>query len=92
MSVYQQINEKINHLIKVEKLQIIDDSLKHKGHAGYKEGGESHFNLLVVSNDFDGLNRVKRHKLIYSALDDLMKDKIHALAIKAYTPEEYEEL
>jgi sulfur transfer protein SufE/stress-induced morphogen len=71
-------------------IQLVDDSHKHAGHAGSKgwgEDGESHFSLLIVSDKFDGLNLVKRHKLIYGLLGDVMP-KIHALAIIARTPSE----
>jgi len=71
-------------------IELVDDSHKHAGHAGSKgweDHGESHFSLLVVSDKFDGLNLVKRHKLIYGLLGDVMP-KIHALAIIARTPSE----
>lgn len=71
-------------------IQLVDDSHKHAGHAGSKgwgEKGESHFSLMIVSDKFDGLNLVKRHKLIYGLLGDVMP-KIHALAIIARTPSE----
>jgi BolA protein len=71
-------------------IELVDDSHKHSGHAGSKgweDDGESHFSLLVVSDKFDGLNLVKRHKLIYGLLGDVMP-RIHALAIIARTPSE----
>jgi stress-induced morphogen/sulfur transfer protein SufE len=70
-------------------IQLVDDSHKHAGHAGSKgwDNVESHFSLMIVSNKFDGLNLVKRHKLIYGLLGDVMP-KIHALAIIARTPSE----
>jgi len=71
-------------------IELVDDSHKHSGHAGSKgweDDGESHFSLLVVSDKFDGLNLVKRHKLIYGLLGDVMP-RIHALVIIARTPSE----
>jgi sulfur transfer protein SufE/stress-induced morphogen len=72
-------------------IQLVDDSHKHAGHAGSKgwDNGESHFSLMIVSDKFDGLNLVKRHKLIYGLLGDVMP-KIHALAIIARTPSDEE--
>jgi len=70
-------------------LSLTDVSYKHEGHAGAKgiEGGESHFDLEIVSPAFEGLNLVKRHQMVYLILGEVMP-KIHALAIKANTPDE----
>ena len=69
-------------------LQLHDNSHEHAGHAGNKGNGqESHFQLYVVADAFDGLNLVKRHKLIYMLLGDVMP-RIHALQIQALTPQE----
>lgn len=67
-------------------LQVIDDSAKHAGHAGAGEG--SHFTVVVVAEAFAGKTRVARHRLVYDALADAMKNGIHALAITASTPAE----
>lgn len=64
------------------ELEIHDDSHKHIGHAGAKDG-RGHFSLRIVSEKFEGLNAVQRHRLIYQALGDLMKTDIHALSIDA---------
>mmetsp|Transcript_24605 Transcript_24605/g.32029 ORF Transcript_24605/g.32029 Transcript_24605/m.32029 type:complete len:157 (-) Transcript_24605:137-607(-) len=88
--VYQEIQQLILGSLKPYHIELIDDSASHAGHegaAGYS--GESHFKLHVVSESFDGLNRVKRHQLVYSTLGDLMKTKIHALNIKAQTVVEF---
>ncbi len=68
------------------KIDIKDQGHLHVGHAGAKSGG--HFDLLIVSNDFEGKTQVERHKIIYEALGVLMKTEIHALSIKALTPSE----
>ena len=75
--------------LKPTSLSLIDVSYKHEGHAGAKgiEGGESHFELEIVADAFDGLNLVKRHQMVYMMLGEVMP-KIHALAIKANTPQE----
>jgi BolA protein len=67
-------------------LEIRDDSAKHAGHAGAREGG--HFSVLVVSDQFAGRTRMQRHQLVYAALGELMRTDIHALSIQARTPQE----
>lgn len=67
-------------------IAIEDESHRHAGHVGAKEGG--HYKLDIVSTAFAGKNTVARHRLIYDAAGDLMRGKIHALSIRALTPEE----
>jgi BolA protein len=67
-------------------LEIRDDSAKHAGHAGAREGG--HFSVVVVSEQFAGRTRMQRHQLVYAAVSDLMRTDIHALSIEARTPQE----
>jgi BolA protein len=67
-------------------LQVIDDSARHAGHAGAREGG--HYTVHIRSARFAGLARVARHRLVYDALRPLMPGGIHALAIDARTPDE----
>jgi len=69
-----------------QRLEILDDSAKHAGHAGAKEGG--HYRLTIVSPRFSGCATMQRHRLIYEALGPMMRGEIHALSIKALTPEE----
>ena len=69
-------------------LEITDDSADHVGHAG-AEGGAGHFSLLIVSQGFAGLNRLARHQRVLRELTDLLPYPIHALSIKALTPEEF---
>jgi len=69
------------------QLEIIDDSHKHAGHEGARSGG-GHYTLHIVSTQFAGKSTLARHRMIYSALGDMMKHDIHALNISAYTPEE----
>ncbi len=68
-------------------LDIRDDSARHAGHAGAREGG--HFHVTVVSERFTGLQRLARHRLVYHCLTDLMQRGIHALAIDAKAPGEH---
>jgi BolA family transcriptional regulator, general stress-responsive regulator len=67
-------------------LEIIDDSARHAGHAGAREGG--HFRVVVVADAFNGLSQLQRHRLVYAAVDSLMGRGIHALNIVARTPDE----
>lgn len=69
------------------KLEIIDESHLHAGHAGNTGGG--HFKVLIVSDQFTGLLPLKRHRLVFAAVGDLMQKQIHALSIDAKTPAEY---
>lgn len=67
-------------------LQIIDDSALHAGHAGAREGG--HFTIDVVSGVFRGRPQLERHRLVYAAVAPLMGRGVHALSIRAHSPEE----
>jgi stress-induced morphogen len=84
-------NAMINALqmLKPTSLTLIDNSHEHAGHSGNDMDGESHFDLVIVSAAFEGLNLVKRHRLVYMMLGDLMQ-QIHALQIRSLTPEEGE--
>ena len=70
-----------------EDLEIVDDSAAHAGHPGARAGG-GHFNVRIVSRIFSGKSLLQRHRLVYQAVDDLMPREIHALSIKALTPDE----
>ncbi len=70
-----------------ESLELFDDSHEHAGHAGARDGG-GHFQLVIVAREFAGKSAVTRHRLVYDALADLMPKRIHALAIRAYAPDE----
>ncbi len=68
-------------------MQIRDDSAKHAGHAGARDG-RGHFSVRIVSAQFEGLSPIKRHQAVYAAVADLLQTDIHALAIEARTPAE----
>jgi len=68
-------------------LEIEDESALHAGHAGAREGG-GHYRLYIVSDAFEGCSRVQRQRMIYTALGDMMKKDIHALAIRALSATE----
>ncbi len=68
-------------------VEIYDESGEHVGHAGAQSGG-GHYQVTIVSRQFEGKSRVARHRMVYAALDGLMRSRIHALAITAWTEEE----
>ncbi|MCK6374835.1 MAG: BolA family transcriptional regulator [Zoogloea sp.] len=86
MSVIDEIRQRLAVLAPV-KVELIDDSALHAGHAGARSGG-GHYRLSIVSAAFAGKNTVARHRMIYDALGDMMRKEIHALAIQAETPED----
>ena len=69
-------------------LELVDESERHRGHAGYREGGNTHWRVAIVSPRFAGASVVARHRMVYQALGNLMNNPIHALAITARAPEE----
>lgn len=83
----QQIEQRLHATLQPIQCQIQDDSAAHAGHAGAASGA-GHFSLRIVSQQFEGLNRVSRHRLVYDAVGDLMQTEIHALAIVALAPSE----
>jgi BolA protein len=71
-----------------QRIELLDESEAHRGHAGYREGGGTHWRLTIVAPAFSGQPTVARHRMVYQALGDLMQHPIHALAITARAPEE----
>ena len=69
------------------ELLVKDQSHLHAGHAGAQEG-KGHFDVTIVSEEFQGMNRISRHRLVYQALGAFMESDIHALRINAYSPSE----
>jgi len=70
-----------------EELLVKDQSHLHAGHAGAQEG-KGHFDVTIVSREFEGLNRIARHRLVYEALGTFMESDVHALRINAHSPSE----
>lgn len=87
MNIAGTIRERLARLDPLA-LELEDESEKHRGHAGYREGGSTHWRLSIVSPRFAGQSTVARHRMVYQALGDLMQNPIHALAITARSPEE----
>ncbi len=88
MGVANEIEALLRAQLAPTSLQVIDDSVKHAGHAGARAGGESHFTVKIVSGAFTGMNAVARHRAVYAALKPLLDKGLHALAIEAKSPGE----
>jgi BolA family transcriptional regulator, general stress-responsive regulator len=86
--VAQEIARRLTEALAPSHLAVIDDSEKHRGHAGHDARGESHFTVEIESPVFTGQNRVARQRAVNHALADLLVERIHALAIKAKAPGE----
>jgi BolA family transcriptional regulator, general stress-responsive regulator len=87
MSLAAEIKDRLASLEPLT-LELVDESAAHAGHAGAREGGETHWRLSIVSARFTGKPTVARHRMVYEALGSLMQNPIHALAISARSPEE----
>ncbi|MEX2197695.1 MAG: BolA family protein [Burkholderiales bacterium] len=87
MSIEDSIRARLAAL-QPEHLELVDESERHRGHAGYREGGGTHWRLTIVARSFAGQPTVARHRMVYQALGELMQHPIHALAIQARAPEE----
>ncbi|MGE5147241.1 MAG: BolA family protein [Candidatus Eiseniibacteriota bacterium] len=88
MRVAETIRRKLTEALAPTALDIEDESHRHAGHAGAREGGESHFRVRVVSAAFAGKGRVERQRLVYGVLAHELANDIHALALTTLTPEE----
>ena len=86
MTVADEIHHRLQALSPVS-FELIDESAKHAGHAGARDGG-GHYRLRIVAPCFDGLTRMARHRLVYDALGTMMRREIHALSISAFSPSE----
>lgn len=82
------IDEKLRATLAPVRLAIEDESSKHHGHAGWREGGETHFRVEIVSQAFEGKTRVARQRLVYAALKEELDAGLHALAMETLTPAE----
>ena len=88
MGVGNVIESKLRATLAPDQLEVVDESDHHRGHAGWREGGESHFRITVISGAFVGQSRIERHRQINAILADELSGPVHALSIKALTPEE----
>lgn len=82
------IEQRLNESFSPTRLLVKDQSHLHAGHAGARDG-RGHFDVLVVAEAFTGRSRLQRHRDVYECLSELLKSDIHALRIKAFSPEEF---
>jgi BolA protein len=90
VSVKSRIEEKLTEAFHPESLKVVDESHLHKGHAGARPGGETHFRVTLVSNLFTGKGRVERHRMVNSVLAEELAGQVHALAVHPSAPGEGE--
>ncbi|WOF75271.1 BolA family transcriptional regulator [Parvibaculaceae bacterium PLY_AMNH_Bact1] len=88
MTIAEQIEEIVSEALQPVRLEVADKSHLHAGHAGARPEGETHFHLTIVSSQFEGENRVARHRRVNALLADLLADRVHAMQLKTLTPEE----
>ena len=86
--IADRIRSKLEAALSPMRLDIQDDSAKHSGHSGAREGGESHFSVTIVSEAFKGQSRVARQRQVNAVLADELKGPIHALSLQTLAPEE----
>jgi BolA protein len=78
----EKIEERLRAAFQPRVLEVVDESERHRGHAGYPEGGESHFKVTIEGDAFAGLSRIARHRAVHEALGRDLVAEIHALALK----------
>lgn len=82
MGIVSQIEQNLADAFSPRELEVVDDSEAHRGHAGYQEGGESHFNVRIVSDAFKDMPRLQRHRAVHAAIGPEIIGRIHALALE----------
>lgn len=84
----QEISQILTQAFAPSRLEVINDSDKHRGHSGHDGSGESHFTVEIESAAFVGVSRLERQRMVNRALGDIPGERVHALAIKARAPGE----
>lgn len=87
-TIAQEIAQLLNAALSPTRLDVINDSAQHHGHAGDDGSGESHFTVVIEAEAFAGVNRLQRQRMVLSALGDIPGQRVHALAIRAIAPGE----
>lgn len=88
MRVADRIAQKLEAAFRPSRLEVIDESAAHAGHAGARPGGESHFRVVIVAEGFAGLSRLARQRAVHRVLADELAGPVHALSISARAPDE----
>ena len=81
MRVSEEIRSRLDAAFSPTELSVVDDSESHRGHAGYPEGGQSHFNVMIRAPAFAGQSRIARHRAVHAALGAELVSRIHALSL-----------
>lgn len=81
MHIRDQIEAKLKAAFNPAQLQVVDDSESHRGHGGWREGGETHFNVLIRAEGFRDKSRIARHRAVHAALGADLVNRIHALSL-----------
>jgi BolA protein len=82
MSITEELRKRLEEAFQPGRLEIIDESEKHRGHAGYREGGESHFRIIIEAEAFAPMSRIERHRAVHEVLGKDLVSRIHALALQ----------
>jgi BolA family transcriptional regulator, general stress-responsive regulator len=88
MTVAETIRSKLDAAFSPARLTVIDDSARHAGHAGARPEGETHFSVEIIAEGFAGKSRIDRQRLIHTVLAQELAGPVHALSLKAMTPDE----
>jgi BolA protein len=88
MNTRDAILEKLSRALAPSRLDVVDESHQHAGHAGHREAGETHYRVYIVSDAFQGKSRIERHRMVNETLAVELKGGVHALAIHALAPGE----
>lgn len=87
MSRTEEIKRRLDAAFKPQLIEVVDESEQHRGHAGFQEGGESHFRVRLRAASFAGQSRIARHRAVHAALGSELMTAIHALALELDLPE-----
>lgn len=82
MSYAERITNKLTEAFSPDHLEVIDESEQHRGHGGYRDGGETHFKVVMKSAAMNGLSRVARQRAVYKVLEEELNERVHALALQ----------
>lgn len=88
MNMQRRMRQKLDEAFQPDLLEVIDESEQHRGHAGWREGGETHFRVRIVATAFDGQGRVARQRAVNRCLAEELATSVHALAMELRAPGE----
>jgi BolA family transcriptional regulator, general stress-responsive regulator len=89
MSRTDELRARISTALGADIVEVQDDSAQHRGHAG-ASGGAGHYTVVVVAGRFAGMGRLDRHRAVYAAVGGMIPREVHALVVRAFTPEEWQ--